>query len=72
MNSRLNIRYHLPNKWPEGETRQDLEGYTENNYVPYNQVIVFNTCENKANRPDVTVAVSPGFVNAPWLSEFLR
>jgi len=43
-----------------------------NNSVSYNQVIVFNTCENKADRSEVTVAVSLNFVNAPWLSEFLR
>jgi len=43
-----------------------------NNSVPYNQVMVFNTCENKADRLGVTVAVSLDFVNAPWLTEFLR
>jgi len=43
-----------------------------NNSVPYNQMIAFNTRENEADRPEVTVAVSPDFVNAPWLSEFLR
>ena len=41
-----------------------------NNSFPYNQVIVFNTCENKADRPEVTVAVSPDFVNVLWLSTF--
>jgi len=32
----------------------------------------FNTCENKADRPELTVAVPLHFVNAPWMSEFLR
>jgi len=35
-------------------------------------MIAFNTRENEADRPEVTVAVSPDIVNAPWLSEFLR
>ena len=35
-----------------------------NNSAPYNQVILFNTCENKADCPEVTVAVY-----LPWFCE---
>jgi len=43
-----------------------------NSICPLQPGDFFNTCQNKADCPEVTVSVSLHFVNAPWLSEFLR